>query len=736
MNGPLNIAANSGIDGLEITQSGSGEALSITGGNALFGDNDKAIFGAGSDLQIYSDGTTGQVTGNVNVTGTVTADGLTVDGDSISFNTTAGDLDINPLGGGSVEIESSGTLGVKVAGTSGFLVTDASDNNIFKAALNGDISFYEDTGTTPKLFWDASAESLGIGTSSLNLRLAQKLDISTSANYGGMALATWSTSGFHAPLLDFNKSASATIGTHGLVSNGDDLGFLVFRGSDGDQFINAASIGSEVDGVAANNAMFGNLVFYTNGGTPDAVARMRIDSSGNVGIGTDSPDYTGFAETVLTIASTATNTQAMLEIVGNQSSSNSLVNGISFHNESSTATGKRIGQIWTERSNSDNDAGNLAFATSTVGGVLTEAMRIDSSGNVSVTGSVTATSLEAGSATFEAAAVNINILETNTTDVNTRLRLNGGEFIVQTLNDAQDTVKSRLAIDNATGDINLGYEDTGTTPKLFWDASAEALGIGTSSPAAAKFSATPDGVLNLSGDKPVVYLTEEDETDSNVWMGLSNEVGIIGNTGVGLAFRTGASTATEAMRIVDSGLVGIGTELPSSALEVSVGVTQAIADTDDAVDVLTLSAPEEGNANLVSGNGPALKFKIPGNTNASYDGARIAAQKVSSADTTNTTDLSFSVNANLDASESLTERMRIDASGDLNLVNTGLASLNFTTDGSSDYARITGGKSGSGVGELQFWTYSSGISRAATIDSSGNLLVGTTCAYHPTTSAT
>ena len=33
-------------------------------------------------------------------------------------------------------------------------------------AGNGDISFYEDTGTTPKFFWDASAESLGIGTSS------------------------------------------------------------------------------------------------------------------------------------------------------------------------------------------------------------------------------------------------------------------------------------------------------------------------------------------------------------------------------------------------------------------------------------------------------------------------------------------------------------------------------------------------------------------------------------------
>jgi len=73
-----------------------------------------------------------------------------------------------------------------------------------------------------------------------------------------------------------------------------------------------------------------------------------------------------------------------------------------------------------------------------------------------------------------------------------------------------------------------------------------------------------------------------------------------------------------------------------------------------------------------------------------------------------------------------TERMRIDSSGDLNLVNAGLSSFNFTTDGSLDYARITGGKSGSGIGELQFWTYSGGISRAATIDKDGNLLIGGT----------
>jgi hypothetical protein len=84
------------------------------------------------------------------------------------------------------------------------------------------------------------------------------------------------------------------------------------------------------------------------------------------------------------------------------------------------------------------------------------------------------------------------------------------------------------------------------------------VGIGTDSPSAPKFSSTPDGVLNLSGNKPVVYLTEEDETDSNVWMGLSNEIGIIGNTGDGIAFRTGSSTATEKARIDSSGNLLVG----------------------------------------------------------------------------------------------------------------------------------------------------------------------------------
>ena len=66
------------------------------------------------------------------------------------------------------------------------------------------------------------------------------------------------------------------------------------------------------------------------------------------------------------------------------------------------------------------------------------------------------------------------------------------------------------------------------------------------------------------------------------------------------------------------------------------------------------------------------------------------------------------------------ERLRIDTSGDLNIVNTGQASLNYTTDGSLDYARITGGKYGSGVGDLRFFTYSGGIGERMRIEADGN----------------
>ena len=76
------------------------------------------------------------------------------------------------------------------AGVYSILGTDDATNLYFKTnnafrqliASNGDISFYEDTGTTPKFFWDASAESLGIGTSSPDS--GYKLDVAGNVVFG------------------------------------------------------------------------------------------------------------------------------------------------------------------------------------------------------------------------------------------------------------------------------------------------------------------------------------------------------------------------------------------------------------------------------------------------------------------------------------------------------------------------------------------------------------------------
>jgi|13_taG_2_1085334.scaffolds.fasta_scaffold02839_5 hypothetical protein len=209
-----------------------GGNLDSNGNDILFGDNDKAIFGAGSDLSIYHDGSASYIHDNgvgslkvradqlriesadgsetlavfnqnsdvflrhdnttrltttstgVDITGTLTSDGLTVAQgsganillESTTTGATTGDIfgeiefktnDSNSAGvKGKIDSYSEGAVG------NGALRLFTGDTTGLYQRMNiastGDISFYEDTGTTPKFFWDASAESLGIGTSSVN----------------------------------------------------------------------------------------------------------------------------------------------------------------------------------------------------------------------------------------------------------------------------------------------------------------------------------------------------------------------------------------------------------------------------------------------------------------------------------------------------------------------------------------------------------------------------------------
>jgi hypothetical protein len=128
--------------------------------------------------------------GNSVFTGTVTADGLTVDGSIATIQNTSDGTALRlsstqnsahslttPFG--EVQFYSGDTsspgVGVRAsiggypfdtaASGGGVIKLQTSDSASLKTRLdisnNGDISFFEDTGTTAKFFWDASAESAG-----------------------------------------------------------------------------------------------------------------------------------------------------------------------------------------------------------------------------------------------------------------------------------------------------------------------------------------------------------------------------------------------------------------------------------------------------------------------------------------------------------------------------------------------------------------------------------------------
>ena len=94
----------------------------------------------------------------INVTGTVTADGLTSSGNlQIQKDTPAIELESPDGSSNSFKIIPSLTNTLNF-GT----FFKVNDTDALKIANNGDISFYEDTGTTAKFFWDASEESLRV----------------------------------------------------------------------------------------------------------------------------------------------------------------------------------------------------------------------------------------------------------------------------------------------------------------------------------------------------------------------------------------------------------------------------------------------------------------------------------------------------------------------------------------------------------------------------------------------
>ena len=297
------------------------EITSASGVDLNFVDNSKAVFGAGSDLQIYHDGTNSYVsdqgTGNLRVLAAnfqvrnaannaamiTAADGGSVylyDIGDQKLVTTATGIDVTGTvtatqdviltGSASPKFESVDTTAnittrlfsgntVGAAGTYSnhpfSLVTNSTakikiEANGDTAFLGGDVSFYEDTGTTAKFVWDSSAESLGIGTSSPATQLEVSASVLDPASPTPVEIRISSTN---------NASTWSTALPWGR------LGFWSNDASTFGPKLEAAV--SVVKGGAAGG--FSNLTFSVDDGAGALAEAMRVSNSGYVGIGTSSP---------------------------------------------------------------------------------------------------------------------------------------------------------------------------------------------------------------------------------------------------------------------------------------------------------------------------------------------------------------------------------------------------------------------------------------------------------------
>jgi len=297
--------------------------------------------------------------------------------------------------------------------------------------------------------------------------------------------------------------------------------------------------------------------------------------------------------------------------------------------------------------------------TPQLGGDLdTNGNDITGTGDINITGTITSDGLTVdGDVEISSPSPEIYLMESDTSDVNTRVRTSAGAFRVETINDAKNSIVLRQRINHATGDISF-YSSDGLSQGFFWDASTQRLGLGITAPDT-NLQVNQTGTAGNNYDLGSIKIGDTVGLEfgfNNIGSGRGSITSLnnSGTTNNRISFGFGAITSggeptTNVMTLNQSGKVGIGTSSPTGKLDVE-DTTGSLGATND------VTAEFYRNDGTY---GPRLQVRH------STSGTDLHHTYSSSA-------------SNFTFSNGGTERMRIDSSGNL-LV--GKTSLSASTDG-------------------------------------------------------